>query len=106
MESHEHHPVHHDSGSHAKHTLKLFNNPEANVKIKIIHNVAITSAEIFSVAIDPTEKHIACGNGDGSVKIIDLADPSMRGQGFMNIKTNSVMHEKYDETITSVKWKK
>ncbi len=54
-------PIHQkDQGSPdhqiGKHTIKVFNNPEADFKVKLTHNINLGNAEVFGVSIDPTEK--------------------------------------------------
>lgn len=109
MESHDRSQSgHHEQGDHSltKHTIKIFNNPESNFKVKINHNLNIGQSEVFTVAIDPTDKQVACGTGDGVVKIFDLANPDLRSQKMVKIKANSASLGKLEEPVTSLKWKK
>ena len=54
------------------------------------------------MSIDHTDKFIACGCSDGTVKVFELASPSSTN---INIKTNSFIDHKYLECpITSLKW--
>ena len=62
----------------AKHTIRIYNNQNANHRLDILSNININKekrTEIFCCSINPEDDKVALACGDGTVKIYDINDP-------------------------------
>ena len=61
-----------------------------------------TDGEIFSVRFDPEDRYLACGYGDGAVRVFNLDT----GKLAFNLTGNAISHNIFDEMpVTGLRWR-
>lgn len=84
---------------------KLYNNPNSSFKCKITFSTNIgkdVKTEVFTCRISPDDKIIACGCGDGKIRLLNRAT----GEHMNFLQCNVYEDGKFtEEPVTSVKWK-
>lgn len=56
-------------------------------------------SEVFSCKYDPEDRYLACGYGDGIIRIYNMETRKIS----FNLATHAVMHD--ERPITGIKWR-
>ena len=85
----------------------MFNNPNSTHKVELKHSIKVnkgTPTEVLTCQIDPEDNKVACGCGDGEIRIYNMKHPGDDSTVHIKPSAHSMTAMHIDPPITSLKW--